>query len=249
MSNRKKILPAIFLATILAVILYRVFYFKNEFHYVGTIEATQVDIPSRLATIISTIAVHEGQSVEKGQPLLRLSCEDQALASDLANDNFKRAGRLFKIGSLPQEAFDQIKYKKRDSDLRLEWCQVNAPLSGVVLTSYHEPGEWVAPGMRLFTLADLKEVWTYIYVSQQVLAELKLNMKVTAFFPTMKEDSPQMIEGTVIKINDQAEFTPKNVQTLEERTRLVFGVKVLFMNINQQLRPGMSIEIKLPPNV
>jgi HlyD family secretion protein len=56
-------------------------------------------------------------------------------------------------------------------------------------------------------------------------------------------------DGKIIKINDEAEFTPKNVQTRSERERLVFGVKVSFLGANDQeiLKPGMTIEVKLPP--
>ena len=118
-----------------------------------------------------------------------------------------------------------------------------SPLTGSVLTRYHEPGEQVAPGTKLFTLADLREVWAYVYVPQTLLAQIKVGMDVDGHLPELGDKT---VPGRVIKINDEAEFTPKNVQTRQERTRLVYGVKVLFPNAQGLLKPGMPIEVALP---
>jgi HlyD family secretion protein len=70
-------------------------------------------------------------------------------------------------------------------------------------------------------------------------------MKLTGYLPELDN---REFEGTIVKINDEAEFTPKNVQTRTERERLVFGVKVNFRDANAQeiLKPGMTIEVALP---
>ena len=110
------------------------------------------------------------------------------------------------------------------------------------MTSYREQGELVNPGMKLFTLADLSNVWVMVYVPGGLLPELKLRQKVKGFLYDIDDRS---FSGEIIKISDVAEFTPKNVQTSEERTRLVFGVKVSFANLDGMLKPGMSIEVDL----
>jgi HlyD family secretion protein len=68
-------------------------------------------------------------------------------------------------------------------------------------------------------------------------------MQVKGIVP---EDNNRSVSGHIEHINDEAEFTPKNVQTRKERTRLVFGVKVAFQNDDEYLKPGMTVEIKLP---
>ena len=138
-----------------------------------------------------------------------------------------------------------MRNRKEEADIRLSWCSLNSPLSGSVLSRYHEPGEWVSPGVKILTLADTKDIWAYIYVPQTLLAKLSLGMKVKAFLPEMNLKS---FEGKIVKISEEAEFTPKNVQTREERSRLVFAIKVNFKESNTEdiLKPGMTLEVDLP---
>ncbi|HBU70430.1 MAG TPA: secretion protein HlyD [Elusimicrobia bacterium] len=216
---------------------------NREFLYAGTVEATEVDISSRLAGVIETVNAAEGSKVSKGGLLVKLSAEDLSVAYEAAERDYRRAEKLLSAGSLNQEAFDRIKFKRDDLRVRLGWATIVSPINGTVLTSYHEPGEMVAPGTKLVTLADLENVWAYIYVAQPSLPEVKLGMSIEGYIP---ESNMAKISGTVVKINDEAEFTPKNVQTRKERTRLVFGVKILFDNKNGDLKPGMTVEMKLP---
>ena len=125
----------------------------------------------------------------------------------------------------------------------MQWCAITAPLTGTVLTKYHEPGEWVNPGTKVFTLADLREVWCLIYVPQPDLVRLSYGLALKAALP---EAPGKAFEGRVTHINDQAEFTPKNVQTEKERTNLVYAIKVTFPNPESLLKPGMTLEVQLP---
>lgn len=129
--------------------------------------------------------------------------------------------------------------------MRLGWCRITSPIDGTVLSRYHEPGELVNPGTKLLTLANIKDIWAFIYVPQPEVANLKPGMKLKGYLPELNN---REFSGTILKINDEAEFTPKNVQTRFERTRLVYGVKVSFLesNTDEILKPGMTIEIALP---
>ncbi|MCM2276716.1 MAG: efflux RND transporter periplasmic adaptor subunit [Oligoflexia bacterium] len=241
-KNPKKVLIPV-LVLLLAGVLVKVFVLKPESRYAGTIEATKVDVPSRLHSVIKEIRAEEGAQVARGDVLVALDCEDLRIAGELASSSFSRAMKLLKSGSLPQEAFDQARNRKRESDLKLQWCEIIAPISGRVLTRYREPGEWVTQGTRLMTLANLQEVWAYVYVAQPMIARLKPGMQVEAFLPEL---GMKPFNARIAKINEEAEFTPKNVQTRDERTRLVFGVKLAFENPDELLKPGMTIEARLP---
>ncbi|MFA6318036.1 MAG: efflux RND transporter periplasmic adaptor subunit [Elusimicrobiota bacterium] len=214
----------------------------KEFLYAGTVEATEVDLSSRLSSTIASFPAREGRPVRKGETLVRLSCDDVRLAAGIADRDFKRAQRL-RDGAMTEEAFDRLRYKRDDAALRLDWCEIKAPLDAVVLSVYHEAEEAVAPGTKLLTLADLGEVWAMVYVPQPVLARLSLGLEVQGLLPEMKG---RTFTGRISHIRDEAEFTPKNVQTREERTRLVYGVKVSFPNPDRVLKPGMTIEVDLP---
>jgi HlyD family secretion protein len=240
---KKKIVIAA--AVVGAGLAARAYFLSREFAYAGTLEATKVDLSSRLASTIAEVAVQEGDRVKAGQRLVGFLCDDTKVASDIADENFARNSRLFKAGTVSQEAMDLVKNRKDDADVRMSWCRVQSPIDGTVLSRYHEPGEWVAPGTKMLTLANIKNIWAYIYVPQPAVARLKPGQKLVGRLPEMPGRD---FAGTILKINDEAEFTPKNVQTRGERERLVFGVKVSFLGVNddETLKPGMTIEIELP---
>ncbi|MBI5882051.1 MAG: efflux RND transporter periplasmic adaptor subunit [Elusimicrobia bacterium] len=215
---------------------------RGEFLYAGTVEATEVDISSRLISTIASFDAREGRPVKAGEVMVRLTCEEIRLAADIADRDFKRAQKL-RDGAMTEEAYDRLRYKRDDAQVRLDWCVVKAPADATVLSVYHETGEAVSPGTKLLTLAALSEVWAYVYVPQPLLAKLSLDMEVQGTIPEMKG---KVFTGRVSRISDEAEFTPKNVQTRSERTRLVFGVKVSFPNPDRVLKPGMTIEVHLP---
>lgn len=238
----KKILILSLLAAVLATLLAWKLFRRGDFLYAGTIEATEVDISPRLSSVIASFDAKEGQTLHAGDPMVKLSCEDIKLGADIAERDFKRAQRL-KDSSMTEEAYDRLKNKRDDAALKLDWCAIKAPVDSTVLSTYHEPNELVSPSMKLLTLADLREVWAIVYVPQPLLAKLSLDMPVEGILPEMKG---RVFNGRISRINDEAEFTPKNVQTREERTRLVFGVKVKFPNPDNVLKPGMTVEVRLP---
>lgn len=218
---------------------------RKPFLYAGTLEATKVDLSARLASTIGSVVPQEGDRVARGQELVTLTCDDTKVAADLADVNYRRGLKLSKAGTLSPDAMDQVRARKEESDVRLGWCSIRAPLDATVLSRYREPGEWVSPGARLLTLADVKDIWAYIYVPQPEVARLKPGEALTGYLPEL---GMKPFAGRILKINDEAEFTPKNVQTRAERQRLVFGVKVGFLGANDQevLKPGMTIEVELP---
>ena len=248
MMDKKKKLRIIIVAAaavILIALLLKFLIFRNDFLYAGTLESTKVDLSARISSAISAMNVQEGDHVAEKQKLVVLACEDVKVASELANENFHRTVGLYRAGTASQDTMDQVKNRKEDTDVRLGWCSVESPISGVVLSRYHEPGEWVNPGTKLLTLANIRDIWAFIYVPQPEVSRLKVGMTLKGYLPELNN---REFDGKIIKINDEAEFTPKNVQTRSERERLVFGVKVSFLGANEQeiLKPGMTIEVKLP---
>jgi len=239
---KKKIIPMMILAVIGSIIIIKL-KSGGDFRYSGTIEATETDLSARISGVIESYGAREGDPVKKGAVIAGLDCADLRLAADIAAEDFSRAAELYKGGSLSKENYDRLKYKRDDSALKVEWCSIKSPVSGRLLYYYREKGELVAPGTRLATVADLSEVWAYIYVPHDMLALLKPGMELQGFLP---EAGDKKFPGRISVIYSEAEFTPKNVQTRKERTRLVFAVKVSFPNPDEMLKPGMTIEVKLP---
>jgi HlyD family secretion protein len=239
---KKILLPAIILIAA-GAIAWTVFLHKKDFLYAGTIEATEVDISPQVTTTINTVNVREGDAVKSGDTIVTLTGEDLKLAADNAQKDYVRAEKLHKSGSMPDETYDKLRFKRDDTALRVAWCVIRSPLNGRVLRRYHEPGELVNPALKLLTLADLSEVWAYVYVPQPMLSKLSYNQTVEGMIAELPN---RRFQGRIAHIRDEAEFTPKNVQTREERTRLVYGIKVAFPNADGTLKPGMTVEVKLP---
>lgn len=244
----KRIIPPIVVLLIIAsaVTYYYWQHHEARFLYAGTIESTKVEVPARIASVISQIKAEEGGVVKKDDILLVISCDDIAIETSLVNDNFKRGEKLYRAGSMPKETFEALKSRKAHLDLKRSWCEVKSPLSGRVVTIFQEEGEWVSPGMPLISIADTSQPWAYVYVEQPMLVHLTPGMTVTGYLPEL---AMRPIDGKILKINEEAEFTPKNVQTRVERTRLVYGIKVGFDNSAGLLKPGMPIEVDLPESV
>jgi HlyD family secretion protein len=244
MTRTRKIL-VILGGLLLAFVLAKIFFFKGDFLYAGTLEATQVDLSARVAAGIEEVRVHEGDRVKQGELLIRLDCTDIRIAARFANEFYERALKLYQSGSGSKASLDQETNRKQDADARLAWCDIRSPIDGTVLNRYHEPGEFVSPGTRLLTLANIKDIWAYIYIPETLLPRVKPGIQLTGYLPELGN---RAFQGRVLKVNSEAEFTPKNVQTQAERERLVYGVKVSFLGSNDEeiLRPGMTIEVEIP---
>jgi multidrug resistance efflux pump len=155
----------------------------KDFLYAGTVEATEILLSSRVASVIGQIAVKEGDAVQAGQVLMTLTGEDLRVAADLAEKEYQRGALLIRKGALNQSELDQLRARRDQTALAVEWCTIKAPSAGRILYSFREPGEMVAPGLQLFTLGDLSEVYAFIYVEQPKLASLSLGKKVEGLLP------------------------------------------------------------------
>ena len=128
------------------------------------------------------------------------------------------------------------------SETQLENTHLAAPFAGVVLSHNIEPGEFVAAGTPVVTVADLAHVWVRAYVSQTDLGRLRHGQPAEVRTDTFPG---KVYQGTVGFISSEAEFTPKTVQTEKERVKLVFRIKVDLANPQDELKPGMPADATL----
>lgn len=128
---------------------------------------------------------------------------------------------------------------------RLKNTEIYAPLSGFVLSKNAENGEIIGQGVSVYTLGDLTNPWIKVYIKEDKLGQVKLGQAVEV----MTDSFPNKIyDGTITHISSKAEFTPKTVQTKEERVKLVFAVKVSVKNLNGELKPGMPADVRIVLN-
>jgi HlyD family secretion protein len=120
--------------------------------------------------------------------------------------------------------------------------KIVSPIDGVVLERLFEVGEIVSPGAPVFTVADLDRLTLTIYVPEDRYGEITLGQtyQVTAdSFPG------EVFQGTVSHIATEAEFTPRNVQTIEKRRTTVYGIELALAPSGGKLKPGMPADVRL----
>jgi HlyD family secretion protein len=236
----------------------------------GTVEVTEMNLGFKSAGRVTALVVDEGQRVMQGDRLAELdSAEMKNIVAqnraavevveaeqERSRKDYERAVALVKKEVIPPQQLDAAK-KSYDATVaqlrqtraalaasqdRLRDMVITAPVSGVVLRKNSEAGETVAAGAAVYSLGDLESPWIRVYVKEDKLGLVKLGQKaevMTDSFP--KKTYP----GTVTMISSEAEFTPKNVQTREERVKLVFALKVSVKNENGELKPGMPADVKI----
>ena len=123
--------------------------------------------------------------------------------------------------------------------LNLGYTELRAPLDGVILCQGAEPGEYLNPGSPVLTLGQMEKVWLRAYVNETDLGKVKLGQEVTVSTDTYPGET---FPGRISFIASEAEFTPKFVQTHEERVKLVYRVKVELDNPDMILKPGMPAD-------
>jgi HlyD family secretion protein len=119
---------------------------------------------------------------------------------------------------------------------RLGYAELRSPLNGVVLSENAESGEFVAAGTPVVTVGDLSHVWLRSYVPETQLGRVKLGQRVDVRTDTFPG---KLYQGKVAFISSQSEFTPKNIETAEERVKLVYRIKIDIPNPARELKPGM----------
>lgn len=236
----------IFVSAVIAVlVIVLIFFNRKPFLYAGTLETTKVIVSARVPSDIADVLVSEGAEVESGQSLMVLSCDAYKILAQQIDNDYDRVIKLMERGHISNVEYDSLVRTKQDNDLKLSWCNVKSPINGIITTAFREVGELVAPGMPLMAVANPYNIWAYFYVPYSMLYRLKVGQEVVGILP---EADNMKFQGQIIKINEIAEFTPKNVQTRDERTRLVYGVKVKFDNPDLILKAGMTIESSLLPD-
>lgn len=187
-------------------------------------------------------ALFNSKSITKKQyedAVSRLDITQAQLTS--AQENLKKLKNLARPEDIKQAqanvdkqvaAIDLLKKQIRDS-------YVQSPINGIIVKKFFEPGETVTMLSSLFKVSDLSVVSLIIYISEEELGKVKLGQTADVSSDTYPD---KKYEGKITYISPEAEFTPKNIQTKDERTKLVFAVKIEVKNPKFELKPGMPAD-------
>jgi multidrug resistance efflux pump len=216
----------------------------------GTIEATELDIGSQIAGKIEKVKVKQGKEVKKGDILVELDdrlLKERVIAAEADVEAAKAELKEAEEGTETEKLIAQAKVKQAEANLamaklELSYTKVKSPADGVVLNVAVSKGEVVSPGSTVVTIGKLSPVKLVIYVKEEDLAHVNIGDKAVV---TVDAFSDQEFEGKVSEIASEAEFTPQNVQTKEQRATLVFAVTISLPNQKTLLKPGMPADAKI----
>jgi HlyD family secretion protein len=153
-----------------------------------------------------------------------------------------KAGATPEEISVAQSQVEQAKAALQTMEVQLDKLTLTAPRTGVVLERTVSAGEIAAPNVSLLTIADLDQVTLTVYVPENQIGLVKVGQEVTVKVDSYPE---RVFEAKVVHIATEAEFTPKNVQTKEERVSTVFAVKIQIPNPDGALKPGMPADAEI----
>lgn len=127
------------------------------------------------------------------------------------------------------EEVEAMRFQKMQLENALAKCKIKAPITGTVLKKYIESNELAIQGRPLFKIADMTNMFIKVYITEDMLSSVKIGQKATIRIDSLN-GKEHLYEGNVSWISPKAEFTPKMIQTKDERVNLVYAVKISFEN-------------------
>ena len=247
----------------------------NELTLYGNIEIRQVDLSFQVSGRIEKLLKEEGDTVKAGELIAVLDDKDYvsnlekveadvektlALKSD-ADSKFERNAPLVEDNTISKQDYDTLLNTKiksaADYDAavaqknfaknQLDYTKIYAPEDGIIMIRVQEPGANVSKAQPVYTMAKTKPVWVRAYVNETDLGNIKYGQGVNVYTDTVdpKTGEKRMYKGQVGYISPVAEFTPKTVQSTDIRTNLVYRIRVYIYDIDEYLRQGMPVTIKV----
>lgn len=219
------------------------------------LEAQQMAVKSKIAGVKAQVAAQEQQKANIQISYNRvLKLVDGGVATQQQKDDLEGQLKLVdkqieasktQIVSINKE-IEVIESQKQLLEEQLSKCTINSPVSGVVLEKYIRAGEMAVAGKPLFKIADLSSLDLRCYISGDKLSQVKLGERVKVLIDSGKETLDEL-DGAISWISSEAEFTPKIIQTKEERVKMVYAIKVKVKN-DGRLKVGMPGEMKIVAN-
>ena len=210
--------------------------------------AKRPDLPSQVRTLYNKL---ETLNKEKNRISTLVAAnaasskqlDDINAEIDITNSQIAAMESSLNLGNKSiNEEISAMRFQKMQLQDALTKCHILSPITGTVLKKYIEPNELAYLGKPLFKIADLTNMFVRVYITEDMLSTIRLGQTVDIHID-MPENEEKVMEGTVSWISSKAEFTPKMIQTKNERVNLVYAVKVAFKN-DGSAKIGMPSDVK-----
>lgn len=248
---------------------------NNDLTLYGNIEIRQVDLSFQVAGQIAQLFKEEGDTVKKGELIATIDSKDYIANLKRANaevertlaiqkdstDKYNRYAPLAVDDTVSKQEVESLFNAKNRANAehnsavankdylehQLDYTKLYAPEDGIIMIRVQENGATVNKGQIVYTMAKIKPVWVRAYVNEKDLGNIKYGQKVKVLTDTINPQTAKNreYEGQIGYISPVAEFTPKTVQSTDIRTDLVYRIRVYIDNIDDYLRQGMPVTIKV----
>jgi HlyD family secretion protein len=240
---------------------------RDKIYASGTIEAVETDVATKVSGRVTSLLADEGDYVKKGSVIASLETSElyagfkQTVAVeqsaqiryDNAKRNYTRAKSLRRKNMISAQDYDAVtsNYEAAEAELNrssasraiaeisYNEANIRAPISGTILSKAVEIGDLLSPYSTVVTMADLSVLEMMLYVSEEKYGRIGIGDSVDVMVDSFAREK---FSGKVVYISNTAEFTPKNIQTKEERVTQVFGIKIDIPNPENKLKPGMPAD-------
>jgi HlyD family secretion protein len=197
--------------------------------------ARRPDIPSQIKTLQEKLVTLEKEKT-RVENLVQANAAGSKQLDDIQAEitmtKSQLAATKSSLGTQEKALLGEIEalsFQKLQLETAIASCHIKAPITGTVLKKYIEPNELAFQGKPLFKMADLTNMFIKVYITEDMLSSVKLNQNVEIRIDAQKGEEKKF-NGKVSWISPKAEFTPKMIQTKNERVNLVYAVKISFTN-------------------
>lgn len=215
----------------------------------SAVKSGRVDVPRQIAAIKQQIATQKNEQ-KRFENLVKANAANQKQLDDINAQILVLERQLTAQTELLENSNKNI--SEQSSGLEVQVAQINdqiqksiisSPINGTTLSKYAEQGELATQGRALFKVADIEHMFLRAYITASQLTQVKIGQAVKVY-ADFGEKEMKEYSGTITWISDKSEFTPKTIQTRDERANLVYAVKVAVKN-DGYLKYGMYGELKL----
>lgn len=184
----------------------------------------------------------EGSIPKREYDTVENQYENSRAAYEGAQAAFKKVQDPVRVQEIEsaEAALEQAAAEADIARRQIDDSSIRAPMGGFISEVYYEEGEFVQAGRQLLTILDMDRMYVTVYLSGPTLARISLGEAARVYVDGVPDSS---FRGSVSFISEEAEFTPKNVQTREERVKLVYAVRVDVENREGILKPGMPADV------
>jgi HlyD family secretion protein len=219
----------------------------------GTIEAQQIAITPQTSGRIIVAPANEGVPVKAGDvlyqldpSLIKLQIASAQTVINAANSNYSHvkndSGSSWADKQAAKAQYEQAVLAKKMAEVQLGYTTIHSPMDGVLASIAQKAGENAVPGSTMAMLSQNQKLTVTIYIAETDIGKVKMGQSGDI---TTDSTGDKKYHGRVTFISSQAEFTPASIETKDQRTKLVYQVKLDITDSDRNLKPGMPADVVL----